>query len=122
MRSTRFVAAVLLAAFLPACTSYQVMADPASGLQAPPKPVKEARVTLKNGSVFELDSPRVDGDSLRGTLEGQATSVAWADVTGVEVRKTSAVKTTALVLGVGLFAVAAGAAIAVANCPDISDC
>jgi hypothetical protein len=122
MRSTRFVAAVLLAAFLPACTSYQVMADPASGLQAQPKPIKEARVTLKNGSVFELDSPRVDGDSLRGNLEGRATSMPWSDVAGVEVRRTSAVKTTALVVGVGLFAVAAGVAIAYAICPDTSEC
>jgi hypothetical protein len=101
MRYTRLAAAILLAAYLPACTGYQVMADPSTGLQASPKPVKEARVTLRTGERFELMSPRVDGDSLRGVpAGGPARSVALADVATVEVRKGSTGKTLALVLGV----------------------
>ena len=105
MRSTRFVAAILLAAYLSACTSYQVMANPASGLQAPPKPIKEARVTLRNGTVLELNSPKVDGDSVRGTLDGGAPkSVALADMASLEVKRTDAVGTVIFGLGVVVLA------------------
>lgn len=101
MRFTRLIAASLLAAYLPACTSYQVIADPSVGLQASPKTVKEARVMFDSGRRFEVMSPRVNGDSLQGyTKDGAPVSVAMTTVQEVEVRKRSGAKTVLLVVGV----------------------
>jgi hypothetical protein len=100
MQSTRLVAAILLAAYLPACSSYRVLADPAVDLQASPKPVKKAWITLQSGAHFQLTSPYVEGDSLRGVSElSRPTSVAMADVVKVEVREVNEIKTVGLVIG-----------------------
>ena len=110
MQSTRLVAAILLAAYLPACSSYRVLADPAVDLQASPKPVKKAWITLQSGAHFQLTSPYVEGDSLRGVSElSRPTSVAMADVVKVEVREVSEGKTALLVLsGIVLVLAAVG--------------
>jgi len=101
MRYTRFVALVLLAVHLPACTSYQTLADPVADLQASPKPVKKVWVTLQSGAHFQLTSPYVEGDSIRGVSElSRATSVPMADVVRVEVRTLSAAKTVGLILAI----------------------
>lgn len=101
MHRTRFAAAILLLAYLPACTSYQVIADPSTGLQASPKPIEEARITLRTGERFELNAPGVYGDSLRGIPhQGSAKIVAMGDVSKMEVRRPSTGKTVGLVLGI----------------------
>ena len=97
---TRLVATVLLAAYALACTGYKTMTDPATQLQASPKKVGTVRVSLKDGERFELKSPQIYGDSLRGfTLGGPPRSVAMEDVTKLEAANVSAAKTAALVAG-----------------------
>lgn len=97
---TRLIATLLLATYLPACTSYQAMAAPTVELQAPPKPVQEARLTLASGERFELRAPRVNGDSLRGLgMNGKPRSVALADVTKVEVQKPNTAGTVGVIVG-----------------------
>lgn len=117
MRYTRLVAAILLATYLPACTSYQAMAAPTVELQAPPKPVQEARLTLASGERFELRAPRVYGDSLGGLdMNGKPRSVALADVTKVEVQRANATATVGLVLGGLLVGGLIAGAVIVSNC------
>jgi hypothetical protein len=107
MRITRFTvirwtAAMLVFAYLPACTSFHVLADPAAAIAASPKPIDRARITMINGKRFEMQKVRVEGDSLRGTGYGVGErGVALADIKQVEVAKPSPGKTVALVLGVG---------------------
>lgn len=100
MCPTRLAATILLAAYLPACTSYQALADPAANLQASATPVKRVWVTLQSGARFQLNSPYLEGDSLRGVSElSRPTCVAMTDVVKVEVREVNEIKTVGLVLG-----------------------
>lgn len=116
MRHTRLAAAILLLAYVPACTSYQVLADPSTALLAPAQPIEEARITLRTGERFELNSPRVYGDSLKGFQnEASAKSVAMGDMAKVEIRKPSTGKTVGLVLGIAVAAGLVAGGIAMAN-------
>ena len=116
MRYTRLAAAIVLAAYIPACTGYATLADPSAALTASPKPIEKARVTLKNGERFELATPVVYGDSLRGVPPGgPARSIALADVAKVEVQKGDAAKTAGLVVGVLLLGGLVAGAIALAS-------
>jgi hypothetical protein len=100
----RWTAAMVLAAYMPACTSYHVLADPAAAIAAAPKPIDKARVTLVNGQRFEMTKVRVDGDSLRGSGYGVGErGIALADIKKLEVAKPDAAKTVGLVLGIGAF-------------------
>jgi hypothetical protein len=118
MRYARFVAAILLAAYIPACTGYTTLADPAASLSASPKPIGQVRITLKNGKRFELAAPLVAGDSLRGTpAGGPPMSFALADVAKVEAQKTDAARTAGLVVGVVLLGGVIAGAIALASQP-----
>lgn len=113
---TRLVATVLLAAYALACTGYKTMSDPAAQLQASPKKVGTVRVSLKDGKRFELKSPQIYGDSLRGfTLSGPPRSVAMADVAKVESTNVSAAKTAALVAGIAVVGGIVLAAVAAAS-------
>jgi hypothetical protein len=86
------------------------MPDPATTLKAPQTELKRVRVTLRSGEQFTLKSPRVEGDSLRGTWPNSLVqSVALSEVAAVQVRGTSAEKTAGLILGAA--AVAAWAVI-----------
>ena len=99
MRCTRLIAAILLAAYLPACATYSVMPDPASTLKAPQTELKQVRVTLRSGEQVDVQSPRVEGDSLRGTWPNSLVmSVALADVAAIQVKRTGTAKTAGLVL------------------------
>jgi hypothetical protein len=114
MSLSQVTAIVVLVAYLPACTSYQALADPVAGLRAPVKPVERARITLVSGERFELRNLTVIGDSLSGVREGAGpTSLAFAEVAKAEVRKPDSDKTAGLV--VGILAVAGLAALLVAN-------
>jgi len=116
LRYLRLAAAIVLAAYIPACTGYTTLADPSAGLAASPKPVKQARVTLKSGERFELAMPVVSGDSLRGVPPGgPARSIALVDVAKVEVQKTDAAKTAGLVAGVILLGGVIAGAVAMSN-------
>lgn len=95
---------MVLAAYMPACTSYHVLADPAAAIAESPKPIDKARITLVNGKRFEMTKVRVEGDSLRGLGYGVGDrGIALADIKKLEVAKPDAGKTVALVLGIGAF-------------------
>jgi hypothetical protein len=101
MRLSRVTAIVVLVAYLPACTSYQALADPVAGLKAPVKPIERARITLETGERFELRSPVVSGDSLSGIREGSGPMIlALTDVAMAEVRKPDSDETFGLVVGI----------------------
>jgi hypothetical protein len=98
----RWTAAVVLAAYLPACTSYHVLADPAAAMTSAPKPIEKARITMANGKRFEMTNVRIAGDSLRGSGYGVGErGIALSDIKKLEVAKPDAAKTVALVLGIG---------------------
>ena len=100
MRTIRRTAALLLVVGVQACTSYHLVADPATALQASPSPVKSARITCRSGGQVVLNSPWVDGDSLRGGAPaGHVHAVSLADASLVEVRTADDTKTFLLVLG-----------------------
>jgi hypothetical protein len=122
MRFRPVISALLLAAYLPACTSFQATSQPLAELTAPPKPVKSVRVTTIDNRSLELEHPRVAGDTLYGTsltfgARGEPTSEAVAipvaQVQTVEVRKPDSGKSTAL--GIGIVAVGVGLAVVSAN-------
>jgi len=99
---------LLLAAYLPACTSYRTVDDPVEALQPSPKPVRKARVTVDTGERFEVVSPRVSGDSLQGQLhDGTAVSVSMGEIQALEVRTHDGKKTGWLIVGSVLAAIAA---------------
>jgi hypothetical protein len=90
MRSRRVVCCLLLAAYLSACVSYQVTSQPLAELTAPPRPVNQARVTLEDGRRIQVTTPRVDGDTLRGTeglsrTSGPPVAIPLASITQVEI-------------------------------------
>ena len=106
MRASHWVTVVLLAAYLPACTSYQVVTDPAAALQPAPDQPGKVRVTTSDGRKIPVKRPTIYGDSLRGMSERKKpVSLAMADIVMVEVQRSSTSKSVALGLGI---AVAAG--------------
>ncbi len=77
------------------------------------------RVTLNDGSRFELDSPVVSGDSLLGLVKDESyrqRAVLLADISKVEIRKGDALKTAGLVVGLALLAAGIASAITFAGC------
>jgi hypothetical protein len=100
----RWTAALVLAAYMPACTSYHVLADPAAAIAESPKPIDKVRITMVNGKRFEMTKARVEADSLRGLGYGVGErGIALSDIKQVEVAKPSPEKTVGLVLGIGAF-------------------
>lgn len=113
MRYTRWLAVSLLAAYLPACTSYHVLADPAVALQPAPDMPGQIRVTTTDGRKILVKMPTIYGDSLRGMSElTQPMSLAVADISTVEVPKPSLSKSIGLGLGIAVgVGVIVGAAV-----------
>lgn len=88
----KVVSALLLMAYLPACTSFQATTQPLPELTAPPKTVKKARITTVTGARIELGYIHVANDTLYGTPEVSRpepgpVAIALADIKTVEVRK-----------------------------------
>jgi hypothetical protein len=84
------LSAFLLAVWLPGCASYQQTSQPLAELTAPPRPVNQARVTLEDGRRIQVTTPRVDGDTLRGTeglsrTSGPPVAIPLASITQVEI-------------------------------------
>jgi hypothetical protein len=122
MSFRRAVSVLLLAAYLPACTSFQSTSQPLTELTAPPKPVNKVRVTTTAGRAIEVDAPRVVNDTLFGSTwtagsggkaGAQAVALPLVDIRTVEVRKSDSGSTVILVVaivgGVVLLAVAGNA-------------
>jgi len=109
MSIRRVVSVLMLAAYLPACTSYQATTQPLAELTASPKPPEHVRVISTDGALVEVDGPRVVNDSLFGTTvvtgpRGEPTTQAMAipltRIRTVEVKKSDGSKTTILVVGI----------------------
>jgi hypothetical protein len=98
MRRTRLIAAILLAVIPGACTGYQTVADPEAGLGASPMQLDQARVTPWIGERFQLTSPEIFGDSLRGFLaDGTVRTVGLVDVKKFEMRTVDPERTMTLI-------------------------
>lgn len=109
MSFRRVVSALMLAAYLPACTSYHATTQPVAEVTAAPTPPKHLRVTTNDGSVVEVDAPRVANDTLYGSTwvtgpGGQqragVMAIPVADIRTVEVKKGDGMKTLLLVGGI----------------------
>jgi hypothetical protein len=105
----RAVAALLLAVYLPACTSYRTTTQPVAELTAAPKPPEHIRVTTTAGATVEVNAPRVVNDTLygstwtagpKGQLRAGVMTIPIADIRTVEVRASDGAKTAMLVVGV----------------------
>ena len=106
----RALATALLFGYGQACTSWRTRPlTPETFPLSNPPPV--VRVTLVNGSRFELESPQIVQDSLRGVdaRSQRPWTVARSDLQRLETRHFDSVKTVGLVLGLG--AATAGAVI-----------
>ena len=122
MRVSNLISVLLLAAYLPACTSFQATGQPLADLTAPPQPVNKVRVTTTAGRAIEVDAPRVVNDTLFGSAwtagsggrqVAEAVALPLADIRTVEVKKSDGT-TTALVI-VGVVGVIALLAVVSAN-------
>ena len=116
MRFRPMLSVILLAAYLPACMSYQATTQPLAELTAPPAPVESIRVTTTDGRRLTLASPRVIGDTLKGfrpdaDIDPTVVAVPLAQVRSVEIRKKDEGGTAGLSLAVAAVLVVVGAAV-----------
>ncbi len=127
MQHRRAISLTLIAAMLGqtvACATWQRQEVSPQRVIAEERPDK-VRVTLTDGSQVELADPVVVGDTLRGVngLTRRESSEQWsrplADVSGLELRKTDALLTTALITGIAV-AVAGVTAAVVYSSLDMS--
>jgi len=109
MRFRPVVSVIVLAAYLPACTSYQATTQPLAELTASPERPEHLRVTTNAGAQLDFNAPRVAHDTLYGSTwitgaGGQQSAgimaVPVADIRTVEVRKADGTKTLMLVGGI----------------------
>lgn len=109
MSFRRTVSLVLLAAYLPACTSYRATTQPLAEVTAAPTAPAHIRVTTTAGAQIEVDSPRVANDTLYGSTwvtgpGGQQRAgimtIPISDIRTVEVKKGDGMKTLLLVGGI----------------------
>jgi hypothetical protein len=97
----RSVAVLLLAMLCGGCVSWQ--ATTASPRQAvEDDPLTPVRLTRTNGATVVLDDPKIRGDSLKSETSGRdSLSVAYSDITQIEVRRLHWVRGFLLFLLVG---------------------
>ncbi len=104
MNLRRILSCILLPAYVGSCTSWRV--EPVSPAQVVNQDQPSTiRVTLNDGSRFELDSPVVSGDSLLGLVKDESyrqRAVLLADISRFEIRKGDALKTVGLVVGLAM--------------------
>jgi hypothetical protein len=114
---TRFIALVLLLAYLPACHSWRTeTVTPQAVIEA--KHPDQIRVARADGTKQVLHQPAVVGDTLRGTAREPA--IPLSDVQAVETRHGDTGKTLLLGLGIAVGVVAAAAiACAATDCLDL---
>ncbi len=120
----RLIASVVLAAYLPACTSWKTQPVSPEHTIATKQPSR-VRVTRADGSKIILIRPQVAGDSLAGDLPGSGRpgqpnsrlAVPLSDVREVAVERVDGVKTGALIVGLGLTAVLVAAALSEDDSP-----
>jgi len=94
---TPFVLGVLT---LTACTYWQTVTTPLPELTAGAHPPSLLRVTTADDEVFDLQDPRVHNDTLIGgsVPEEIWTFIALSDITRVEIKKKSVLRTAGAVV------------------------
>ena len=120
MNMRRALSCILLPAYVASCMSWRV--EPVSPAQLVTQDHPSAiRVTMNDGSRFELESPVVSGDSLLGLAKSESYAprgVLLADISRVEIRKGDALKTVGLVVGLGMLFVTIATLGYYASCDD----
>ena len=100
------MAAGLALTVLAGCQKWTTVESPVASTVERNRP-GQVRITLMDGTVMELDSPTVEGDSLVGSVLGEEVpAVAIDDIRKLEFRQSNA--------GLTLIAIAGAAAIALA--------
>ena len=120
MNMRRVLNCILLPAYVASCTSWRV--EPVSPAQVVSQDEPSTiRVTLNDGTRFELNSPVVSGDTLLGLVKTEGygqRAVLLADISRVEIRKGDALKTVGLVVGLALLFVGIATTVACASSDD----
>jgi hypothetical protein len=120
MDMRRALSCILLPVYVASCMSWRV--EPVSPAQVVIQDQPSAiRVTMNDGSRFELESPVVSGDSLLGLAKSEAYAprgVLLADISRVEIRKGDALKTVGLVVGLAMLFVGIAATVTCATDED----
>jgi hypothetical protein len=120
MDMRRALSCILLPVYVASCMSWRV--EPVSPAQVVVQDQPSAiRVTMNDGSRFELESPVVSGDSLLGLAKSKSFAqrgVLLADISKVEIRKGDALKTVGLVVGLGMLFVGIATLGYYASCDD----
>jgi hypothetical protein len=125
MRFRSVLSALLLAAYLSACMSYQATSQPVAELTAAPQSPEHVQVTTISGYTFVVDAPRVVHDTLfgttgavdaRGAPSTRTVALPLAELRSVDVRKFDVWGT--LVLVGGVVGVSALLAVAASNAMD----
>ena len=112
---TRVIAAVLLLAYLPACSSWRVEnVSPQALIEA--KHPTQVRVSRPDGTKQVLHQPSIAGDTLRGSAQEPA--IPLDDVRTVETRHRNTGKSLLLVGGILIV----GGIVAVAIVCSTEDC
>jgi hypothetical protein len=110
----RGVALALFVLYLPACTTWRRQSFPVQAVILDEHP-KRIRLTRLNGSRVEITNPRIVGDSIVGASPGSMrffAAVALDDIRIVETQQIHAGKTTLVMVGLGIAALAVVAAAA----------
>ena len=109
MRFRPIVSLLLLAAYLPACTSYRSTARPVADLAAAPESARQVRVITTTGARVELWSAYVARDTLWG-YDGASGEirrdafVPMAEVGRMQILKPDPLKIGGALIGVGVIA------------------
>lgn len=111
------VLAVLVLVQATGCTGTTTVRQPWPTVVHPTSPKKKVEVVLVNGATFKADSARVGPDVLLAYRGVMADTVALSQVTKIQTRDFSALKSLGLVVGVFLGVVlAAVIGCAASNC------
>lgn len=120
-RIRRLAASLCFITYLSSCTSWRAQTGSPSEVFAKQK-IHDVRVTLANGKVEELQSPRIENDSLIGgsasTRAGHPPTrraIPIDSVKSLAISRTDGTKTALLIAGVGITALLIAAVIAAAS-------
>jgi hypothetical protein len=113
-RRRRGVSAFLLFTFLFGCTSWHPEPVTPQEFFTGKAPLS-VRLTLTSGSLLEVDSARVRGDSVIGIASRRPVQVALVDIRHVATSRTGTGESVGLVLGIGAGILALAAVIAAAS-------
>jgi len=105
MLGRRALSVLLLTLYLPSCTFWTATETPLPELTGTATPPALVRITTVDGEVIDLQDPRVHNDTVIGGAVPDTgwVFVAMADITKVEVKEKSVLKTAVGVVGlVGL--------------------